>query len=94
MLIRNLAEHARHRIFSLPLLRSNGVDHINCQLKIYWKTIFLKHGCHPNEIISEKIRSNNHERPPINELIPQISHDLMIFTPHPSLSFASNQPRK
>jgi glycosyltransferase involved in cell wall biosynthesis/SAM-dependent methyltransferase len=82
MLIRNLAEHAKSGIFFTAAAPGQwGDGHINCQPKNYWETLFLKYGWCSNKIMSKRITSSIRERPQIDELIPWISENVMIFTP-------------
>jgi len=81
MLIRNLAEHASSGIvFTAASPGQWGDGHINCQPKSYWQALFLEYGWRPNEDLRKKIVSEIRERPQIDQLIPWISKNVMIFT--------------
>lgn len=82
MLIRNLAEHAVGGIFFTAAAPGQwGDGHINCQPKSYWEALFLEYGWCPDEGLREKIVSRIRETPQIDQLLPWISRNLMIFTP-------------
>ena len=82
MLIRNVAEHASSSIFFTAAAPGQwGDGHINCQPKTYWEALFLEYGWCPNEDLREKIVSCIREKPQIDQHIPWISRNLLIFTP-------------
>jgi glycosyltransferase involved in cell wall biosynthesis len=92
MLIRNLAEHARSAIFFTAATPGQwGDGHINCQPRRYWEALFLKYGWFSNEGLREEVLSGIQEKPQIDQLIPWISKNLIIFTSSPERAALVNR---
>ena len=82
ILVKNLVQHARASVlFTAAAPGQWGDGHINCQPKSYWERLFCEQGWCVNENLQTEVLLAIRQRPPINELLPWISRNLMVLTP-------------